>query len=121
MNTLHFTSEIIRFDGYVKRTIFLVGDITAHEAFNLKNNIPEWFQEPLDEIEFSLEQASDLDIIGVSALVRFKMIALKKNIPFRVLVPYKKNMVDFLNKTKLTDALNVQFVFAKNQKLAKAA
>ncbi len=121
MESHFFTSELTRLNGYVKRTVYLVGNISGQSALDIKNNIGDWYQEPLDDLVFDLRKTKEFDLLGVNTLVQFKMIALQKGIGFQIIAPYREKFVDFFSKTKLTERLNVKFVYGTARQVSDAA
>ncbi len=109
MNHVNVRTEQFRQGEFRKNTYLISGSFSGKGALELKKSIDDWFDYNVTECQIDLSEVSGMDIIGINVLVRLKMMAQRYNIRFSVSSPYKKEIVETFEHTKLNGPLNVVF------------
>lgn len=118
MNNLSILTSTFSNNGYTKNTYKVRGSMTSNDALKLKNTINKWFNADADECVIDLSEATALDVVGVNLLVKMKIITCNSDTIFYVKAPYRSEIVDVLEQTKMKLLLNVILDIRNTIKLA---
>ncbi len=109
MNNLNVVTQKFNQNGYTKFTYTFEGDLVSKNALQLKNNVSKWFNTHITECVIDLNNTEKMDIVGINILVKLRMLAMKNNIRFSINAPYRKEIVEQFEHTKLAKPLNVLY------------
>jgi anti-anti-sigma regulatory factor len=93
----------------LRMTYAFEGELSDFNAYMLRNNMEKWFDLDFQAYTIDLKLLTLMDIAGVNFLVQLKEITTENNAELSVIVPFKKQVMETVYLTKLSESLNVEF------------
>ncbi len=114
MRKLTFIHKNISTQGSPLALLKINGALTSENVLDFPKDMAIMFVPKPFKVLVDLTNVENIDIVGINFLVKLRMMSLNMGVPFAVKAPYRDNIVDHFEKTKLDRVLNVEYIIERS-------